>query len=499
MKRSYLIVILALFFIGAVGFTPDPGSYFAEYKRLPLKTRIERLQKSGEDLFLRRRYEDAIKVFDTILALRENDLKANLWKSKVNQEIIKERNDALKDELYTKYNGYLIPEDKIYGNWKWDPSIGHFEVRYSEPKPYVRPVRKVRPYASTKDIEKAKDKAKSGKKEDLFEVAMLYWSRKDRENALEYFHKAYGVSPEILMYDDEMMLITIISDIEAKEEKGTASPQDLYEVGRLQLIQGDRAMGISSLVKAGMLDRSKLASVKEIISSFIETSQVGLVTSIPVFYSFRQGYVFEKAGDYLYLHLNFLPRNEEQIVSLDFNFPFSLIDNIESLTNDCLFAYAKEAVDGATSLWFVLKEASQEDIFGDGYELKIKLKLNREEVATFELSNYALQDIDDNWSFVIGKDVNLYGIHDGENETNEKGMRISGHHLPLYGGRGPYINFLDFTEPLEDNVNIWKLMEPKPYELNFDEEYEGQDEEGYVPPPPPLPVDLYMGDLDIGL
>ena len=62
--------------------------------------RIERMQKSGEDLFLRRRYEDAIKVFETILALRKTDLKAMLWISKSKNEIVRERNDAEKQALY---------------------------------------------------------------------------------------------------------------------------------------------------------------------------------------------------------------------------------------------------------------------------------------------------------------------------------------------------------------------------------------------------------------
>jgi hypothetical protein len=53
--------------------------------------RIERMQKSGEDLFLRRRYEDAIKVFETILALRKTDLKAMLWITKSKNEIERER------------------------------------------------------------------------------------------------------------------------------------------------------------------------------------------------------------------------------------------------------------------------------------------------------------------------------------------------------------------------------------------------------------------------
>jgi tetratricopeptide (TPR) repeat protein len=497
MKRSYLVIILALFLLGLVGFTPETGSDFAEYRRLPLKVRIERMQKSGEDLFLRRRYEDAIKVFDIILALRKNDLKASLWRTKAEQEIIKERNDAEKQALYDKYNGYLIPEDKIYGNWKWDPSLGHFEVRYSEPKPYVPPVRKIRPYATDGDLKKAIKKAGSGKLEDLFEVSMLYWSRKDRDNALKYFHEAYEVSPEVLMYDDEMMLITVISDIEEKAKNGTASALDLYEVGRLQLIQGDRALGITSLVNAALLDRKMAEAVKSLISEFIDSPQLELVTSIPEFYAFRQGYVYETGGDYLYLYLCLQPRSGEQVVSLDFHFPIELIDEITPESKDCVFAYVKETGDKAARLWYVLPKDSENEGY---YEIKARLKLSRKNLKNFELSNFALAEINDNWSFVIGKDVNFSSIPNGENESQEAGLRVSGHHLPLYSGRGPYVVFDDFTEALDGKVDVWKLMEPKFYELRShggsdDDEAEGSYEAGGYESGGSLDI----GDLDIGL
>jgi tetratricopeptide (TPR) repeat protein len=518
MKRSYLVIILALFFLGMVGFTPERGSDFAEYRRLPMKTRVERMQKSGEDLFLRRRYEDAIKVFDTVLALRSNDLKARLWRTKAEQELVKERNDAEKQALYEKYNGHLIPEDRIYGNWNWDPSIGHFEVRYSEPKPYVRPVRKLRPYATDADLNKAVKKAGSGKLEDLFEVAMLYWSRKDRDNALKYFHQAYGVSPEVLMLDDEMMLITIINEIEEKSEKGSASAQDLYELGRLQLIQGDRAMGISSLVEAASLDKKIAGAVDRIISDFIESPQLELVTSMPEYYAFRQGYVYEAKGDYLYIYLCLQPRNHEQVVSLDYHFPLEIIEEITPESKDCVFAYVKETEDKAVRFWYVLPRKSVVEGY---YEIKAKVKLKRDKAENFELSNFALSEIHDNWSFVIGKDVNFASIPNGENEYQERGLRVSGHHLPLYSGRGPYIIFADFTEALDGAVDVWGMMEPKPYELRSYEEaaaeggaegiaeagyegvgaeagYEGYVEEGAPGAEQPAGYGAGVGNVDIG-
>lgn len=488
MKRSLLFAIILAFGIGLVGFSPETGSDFAEYKRLPMHKRIERMQKSGEDLFLRRRYEDAIKVFETILALRKTDLKAMLWITKSKNEIVRERNDAEKQALYEKNDGYLIPKDKIYGNWKWDPSIGHFEVRYSEPKPYVPPVRKVRPKATDSEIAAALKKAKQGSGNDIFELAMLYWSRKDRENALKYFHEAYKKNPEVLGFDDEMMLLTVIDEIDEKIMNSKADASDLYEAGRLHLIQGDRMTGVKYLTRAVALNKKMLGNVSEIFAEFIDSPQTSLVSVLPEIYAFRQAFIHNKEGDFIYLYLNLVPRNETQIISIDLNTPLAAVKGIKSDSKDLLFAYSRPGLDETTRFWFVLPE-KKDDIFD--YEIKAIIEIDRKKTESLELSNFALNDLYDNWSFVIGPDVNFVSIGRGENESEKDGLRITGFHLPIYQGRGPYIRFSDFTEPITKKTDIWQLMTPKEYKLDTESE-ESEDAASEVAP-------LDINDLDIGL
>ncbi|HPW58539.1 MAG TPA: hypothetical protein PLK58_07850, partial [Candidatus Rifleibacterium sp.] len=91
MKRTVKFLLVFSFGLMLAGFGPRPYSDLAEYKRLPLETRISRLQSAGEDLFMRRRYEDSIVVFETILALDPGELKAKLWITKAQSQLLLEK------------------------------------------------------------------------------------------------------------------------------------------------------------------------------------------------------------------------------------------------------------------------------------------------------------------------------------------------------------------------------------------------------------------------
>lgn len=458
MKRTALFLTLFSFALILAGFGPRPYSDLAEYKRLPQETRIQRLQNAGEDLFLRRRYEDAIVVFQTILALDKTDLKAKLWMTKAQTQIMLEKNEVNKKALYQKY-GHLIPKDKIYENWHWGPSVGHFEVRYSEPKPYVPAVRKVRPKASDKEIAAAVKKSEaSGDAADLFELAMLHWSRRDNDKALKAFFDAFAVDPEILGKDDEFMLSTISEEIDARTLSGKATARDFLTSGRLGLLQGDRQRAINHLVKAANLDSKLKDEVSKFIGTFVSTSQVDMVSAPPDIFSFRQAYVYDKGSDKLYLRIVLIPKNRGQVVPVDLTLSASSTRDIELASKDVAFAFARPGIADSLRLWLILPE--KEGDFPE-YEIKLALNIDRANTQAFELSNFALPaDQPDNWSFIIGSEFNFSeAIAKGDFEKNKDGLRISGYHLSASAGKGPFIGLDNFKEPLPRGIDIWKLIE----------------------------------------
>ncbi|MDD3146084.1 MAG: hypothetical protein PHD82_02170 [Candidatus Riflebacteria bacterium] len=459
MKRTSLFLVVLSFGLMLAGFGPRPYSDLAEYRRLPLETRINRMQSAGEDLFMRRHYEDAIVVFETILTLDPGDLKAKLWVTKAQSQILVEKNEATKKALYQKY-GHLTPKDKIYENWHWGPSVGHFEVRYSEPKPYVPKVRKLRPKATDAEIAAAKKKAEaSGDAADLFELAMLYWSIKDRDKSLKAFFDAFAVDPEILSKDDEYMLSTISEEVDAKAAAGKAAANDYLVSGRLGLIQGDRQRAVNHLVKAAALDEKIRETVRKELATFVATSQVEMVSLPADIFSFRQAYVFDKGTDKLYLRIVMVPKNGSQVIPVDMMLNPESVKDIELASKDVAFAFTQPGIDDSSSrLYLILPEKEGE--FPE-YEVRVALTLDRAESQSFELSNFSLsQELPDNWSFVISSEYNVSeSLAQGDFEKSIDGMKITGWHLAITEGKGPYIPLDSFKEPLPKAVDVWKIIE----------------------------------------
>lgn len=459
MKRSTALIIAIAAGALLTGFSnPRPYSDLAEYKRLPMERRIERMQKSGEDLLKRRRYEDAIVVFETILALDKDDLLAKLWITKARTALLREKQDAQKEELIKKY-GQLIPKDMIYDNWHWGPSVGHFEVRYSEPKPYVPPVRKVRPKASDEQIKEALQKAeKSGSAEDNFELAMLHWSRKERDDALKYYFKAIELDKEMLANDDELLLISVSSDIQTKIDAGSATPQDYFTSGKIELFQGDRVKAVRHLVKAAQKDEKSLEQAKKLLGAFVESPQIDLVSAPPDIFSFRQAYVFDKDSDKIYLRLILSPKNKGQIVPVDLTLAPEAVKDISIDSKDAVMTFGVTGISEALRIWIVLPE--KEGDFPE-YEVKLTLNLDREKADYIELSNFALPpEQPDNWSFLIASEFNFSeSFTRGEYEKNLNGVSINGFQLSLSDGKGPFVALRDFKEPLPGNLDVWKIIE----------------------------------------
>ena len=458
MKRTALFLLVFAFGLMLVGYGPRPYSDLAEYRRLPVETRISRLQSAGEDLFMRRRYEDAIVVFNTILALDPGEMKAKLWVTKAENQLLVEQNEVNKKVLYQKY-GHLIPKDKIYENWHWGPSVGHFEVRYSEPKPHVPIVRKLRPKASDAAVAAARKKADaSGEAGDLFELAMLHWSRREQEKALKAFFDAYAINPEVLSRDDEYMLSTISDEVDAKTASGKASAQDYLVSGRLGLLQGDRRRAVNHLVRAATTDSKLKDAVKKELATFIASPLVDMASLPPDFFSFRQAYVFDKGADKLYLRILLMPKNRTQIVPLDMMLKPECVKDIELASKDVVYAFPQPGLAESMRLYLVLPEKEEE--FAQ-YEIRIALTLDREKSLSFELSNYALPaGQPDNWSFVISSEYNVSeSMAKGDFEKSLEGMKVSGWHLAITAGKGPYIPLESFKESLPRQIDVWKIIE----------------------------------------
>ncbi|MGM0598547.1 MAG: hypothetical protein ACQETH_01905 [Candidatus Rifleibacteriota bacterium] len=456
MKKSAVFFLMLFAGIVLSGYSHKPRSDLAEYKRLPLSRRVDRLAQAGKDFYLRRKYEHALSIFSTILALDEDNLEAKMWINKVKNRLNREQNEKRKQNLYKKY-GRLYPEEMIYHNWNWGPTVGHFEVKYSEPKPYNPPKREFHPTASDEEIKEQKQKAeKSGKAEDYFELAMRYWSRKMQTKALTAYFKAKEIDPQILARDDELLLASAIEDSREKISDGQAGGKEYFTSGQLGMIQGDRKMAVKHLLNASVLDPNLKSEVSGLIASFIVSPAAKEISVPPELFSYRQAYVYNNDQDMLYLQLTGLPRENNLIFPVDVAFDLAAVEKIEIKSDDAVFVYALPGIDGSARLWFAVPPKNK---FAE-YKIRAIIYLNREKKKWLDLSNYSmLEGQPDNWAYIIGSEFN-FGEHvpQGEYEKNFDGIQVTGYHLALTDGKGPQISFSNFTEPLPGDANIWELM-----------------------------------------
>ena len=450
-----------------VGYSPRPYSDLAPYKRIPTQTRVVNLMQAGKDLYLRRRFEDARSIFQMILDMDKNNLEAKFYMSKIKNTLELEENEAKKQALFKKW-GHLTPIDKIYENWHWGPEVGHFEVRYSEPKPYVPPVRKFRPRATDAEItEAAKLYANSKTADNAFELAMRYWSRREKAPAIKYYLEAADMNAEILGRDDEYMLSMISEELEEKIATGKPTAEEYLTYGRLALIQGNRDAGINSIIKAAVQSKKLVSSADKALDKYISSGFVDILGIPDEVYSFRQAYVYDKEKDSIYMRIILCPKNKRQLIPIDTTIPASSTSGISVESKDALFVYGKPGIGGSTRLWVALPEKEGE--FPE-YEVRLIFSLKRDaESVGLELSNYVLPpEQPDNWSFIISSEFNNTDseVH-GNYEKLENGMKISAFHLGTTDGRGPYVYFDDYKEPLPSDANVWKIIEDKEGEMSL--------------------------------
>lgn len=423
-----------------------------------MSTRISRLQTAGEDLFVRRCYEEALSLFDTVLSLDEGNLKAKLWIQKTKVRQSREKNEALKKSLYEKY-GQLIPKEMVYHNWTWGPTVGHFEVTYSEYKRREMPKREFRPKATDEQLaESLKKYEKSGEPHDQYDLSMNYWSRRETDKALKHYLEAIRKDAEILALDDEMMLVKITEEVNEKVKSGAATANDLMSAGQLAMLQGDRQRATSLLVRAAMKNPGLKSEILPSLTDYIDAPGSEIALPPPLVYGFRQAYMFDGKTDRVYVRISLSPRNKSQIVPVDMKIPFEALKSV-SIESDVVFAVGAPGIDNDMRLWIVLPE--KESDYPE-YNVKLALNLDRDKLGYLELSNYALDEerYVDNWSFVIGSEFNFgEDFTKADFETNVGGLRVSSYDLNSSAGRGPMFSMQEFTEPPPRDVNVWKMIE----------------------------------------
>lgn len=461
MKR---FVVFCLFLAGLAsllsGFTtpPEPPAPdLQQYQRLPLSVRLTRLTQAGIHLFDRRRYEEAIPVFESIYQLDPKNLGAMYWIRKCQEKLDRERNELAKADLYRRY-GALGPREHKYDNWRWGPEVGHFEIRTSKPKPYVPPVRKRHPKATDEQIAKAKEAAAGGDPAPLFELAMQHWSRGEKAPALDAFEEAVEKDPEVAGNDDEGMLAQLSDEIIPLASTPDATGGQLLMAGRVARLQGDIPGMIRMLVKAVTRDPTLSDTAKKYFEALVMTGKTEFLQKIPDIYSFRQAYAFEQDEDRFYMKTTLAPTTTFPMMPIDLLFDWTAIKGIDILASDVLYVFIDPAMKDMTRLWVVTREKG-----GDypTWFAKLLVHLDKDNLPSLDLSNVNVSpDLPDNWSVVFGPDKAFgEGFPPPQFEEAQDSFLIKGFQLGTSRGRGPSLPLRDFRIAPPPAFDVWKAMD----------------------------------------
>lgn len=439
---------------------PLPYSDLAQYDHLPLKERIAQIEKAGIDMYKRHRYDDAIQIFNIVLALDSKNATAHLWKKKAEMQNRFNQNNELKQQAYKKYDGRLVPKEKF----EWPESIGHFEVRYSEYKPNVYPPKEVRQPATDEELKKAKAKtlAKGAKAFDFFELAMLYWSRKETEQALKTYIKAVEMDPRISAKNDEAMLYTIQLEIEEKMLSGEPTKEDYRQYALVSYLQG----AIYDAVKyfaasAGKPGTEEYNEARKILSNILNNTPHAHFMSPADLFGFRMLYACEKDGHYIYLRMKLMPQMNAIVIPFDMFLPSHLVEDVYlENSKDLSFVLAEEGMDEYTlRLWLIIRE-HPDDFHQYDAQLRIKLKDPTESSTSFYLANHITPIIEtDNWAFIVtpaGIEPAFYEPPDFVRHFRDSA--ISAYSLYKLEGEGPRIILNNYAYTPVDKENYWDIM-----------------------------------------
>lgn len=428
------------------------------YSRTPLSVKMSRLFAAGQDLFNRRRYEEAQTVFEAMRSLDEHDLLSVFWIKKCQERFDREANEKRKSENI-RQTGHLFPQEEIYTNWRWGPEVGHFEIRTSKPKPYVEPVRKIRPRASDAQLAKARSAAAGNSPDALFDLAMAHWSRKENGPAIDALEKAADLNPDVLARDDEGLTAAVHDELQGALEKGKASPSLLLRAGRVAIIQGDLLEAFRALIRAATDDAKLIDEVRPLMQKLVDTGKTEFLFRAPEIWTFRQGYAFENDEDRLYLKLVMAPRAPVPMAPLDLMFERDAIGSVEVLDSDVLFTLVDPAATETTRLWVVGKYRESDQL--TEVNGRLVFHFPKDKLSYLDMSNFnAAPELPDNWSVVIGaEDAFSAGFPPAELEKTENGVSARAFQLRMNTGKGPVLTLSEMHKPLAASVDVWKMMD----------------------------------------
>jgi hypothetical protein len=357
-------------------------------------------------------------------------------------------------------HGGLTPKELTYVNWFWGPEVGHFEVRYSEPKPYVPPVKKVLPKVSDADLTEAKAKAQGGGAPEWYDLAMALWSRHEMEPAIAAFEKAAAADPEILGRDDWGLMAAAHATLVGPLETGKIDAKQRLLAGRMALIQGDLPMAVDQLIRAASGDQGLRDQVRDYLRSMVAAGRTSFLFQAPEFTSFRQAFIIEKNEPRIYLHASLQPSTPHLMVPLDLTLEPEFVQKLEVVSPDVLLAIPDPNVaTGSTRIWLALKHKDEE---WPTWGAKTVTLLDPAKADWIELSNYNVNpDMTDNWSTVIAPET-VFGMNfsAGSIDKIDQGVRFAAFQLRLTTGKGPWFSIREFSAaPMPREIDVWSIME----------------------------------------
>lgn len=435
--------------------TPSPD--LQQFKRLPLSIKLKRLLKAGKDLYHRRHYEEAIGVFEAMGDMDKNNLDALMWKKKCEEQLAREKNESVKSAIIKKY-GRLKQKESGYENWTWGPTAGHFEVRYSTPKPHIVPPKKVRPRATDAQLEAAKKAAGQNTAQAFFDLAMLYNSRSSLDAGLDSLEKAAERDPAILANDDEGLTGKILEQADRNAEKGKITPKERLLVARVHLLQGDLAQAIMHYIKAASKDGALKPFARLGLKKIIDSGKTAFLQQPPEMNALYQAYIHENSEDRLYVFSNFAAKTPLYLFPFDFEVPQSSVKSVEVLSPDVLFTFIDPFVIDTVRVWVVGKDDSDDS---RPLNLKAILRLDTKGMQDFSLSNYWVENsLPANWGLVFGPPESFGpGFATSHYDTDQNGIAIRCFQLPRNTGKGPTIFLSDFQKPLPGKADVWKVID----------------------------------------
>ncbi|MBF0502060.1 MAG: tetratricopeptide repeat protein [Candidatus Riflebacteria bacterium] len=457
MRRFGLSVGLFCGCLLLFGFAPGPSPDLRQYSRLPLSVKLARLVKAGEEKFQQRRYEEAIAIFEVMKSLDEHNLDAIFWLQKCNDRLSSEANERMKAQMI-KQKGNLVIKESLYDNWVWGPTVGHFEIRQSKPKPHIPVVRKVHPRASDAEIEKARKAADAGDANALFELAMVLHSRADDTAAIEALDKAVTTDPTILERDDEGLSSAALETAQRALEKGTITPEQRLRAARVNYLQGDLSDAVIGFIKAASKDSALKGQVQKYLQTLLDSRKADFLLRPPEVFSFRQAYLWEKGEDSLFIRIQFRPTSPHFIVPFDLPLEPRAVKAVETRSSDLLFVLPDPVNPDGTRLWLVAKDATDDVPM---LEARLVIRLHPSKVTFIDLSNYQVSsDLSDNWSVVIGDSTSFGpGFPVGQIDQMQGKLIIKGYRLQLSNGKGPSLDLRDFRKNLGSGIDPWKIFE----------------------------------------